>query len=48
MRHFATRKEAIAFRGISSLRIFKKLIGHKNRIKKPYVVCTYFEWMNLY
>lgn len=52
MRHFKTRKEANAFKKSkpwdSTLRVFKKLKGHKNRTTKPFVVGTYFEWLNLY
>lgn len=54
MRHFATKKEATAFRdeqrakGNRSQKVFKKLKGHKNRIKKPFVVGSEFEWLNLY
>lgn len=51
VRHFETKKQAHKFKeekNNNSLRIFKKLKGHKNRNKKPFVVCTYFEWLNLY
>jgi len=48
MKHFATKKEAIKFKGDSTtLRVFKKIKGHKNRVKKPYVVGTSFEWLNV-
>jgi hypothetical protein len=51
VRHFATKKEAVKFwkeKGSDSLHIFKKIKGIKNRIAKPFVVCTEFEWLNLY
>lgn len=55
MRHFATRKEAKKFIAeknkqsqYSNVKLFKKLKGHKNRIKKPFVVGSEFEWLNLY
>jgi hypothetical protein len=50
MKHFATKKEAIKFRDENrnkTLKVFKKIKGHKNRIKKPFVVGTEFEWLNL-
>lgn len=51
MRHFATKKEAIKFTAKYSkhhaFKVFKKLKGHRNRIKKPFVVGSEFEWMNL-
>ena len=50
MRHFETRKQAKKFIKESnnlSLKIFKKKKGHKNRIKKPFVVGSFFEWLNL-
>jgi len=51
VRHFETKKKAREFKekqNNSCLRIFKKLKGHKNRKKKPFVVCSEFEWLNLY
>lgn len=52
MRHFATLKEAKAFKNSKpqylGYGIYKKIKGHKNRIKKPFVVGTFFEWLNLY
>lgn len=49
IRHFATRKEANDFqKNKPSLGVFKKLKGHKNRIKKPFVVCSEFQWLNLH
>lgn len=53
MRHFKTKKEAITFKEEQShktgrpLKVFKKLKGHKNRVKKPFVVGTELEWLNL-
>jgi hypothetical protein len=53
MRHFKTKKEATTFRderrkkGHSTEKVFKKIKGHKNRIQKPFVVGTEFEWLNL-
>jgi len=51
MRHFKTRREAMKFKAGQSnwspMRIFKKLKGHKNRINKPFVVGSEFEWLNL-
>lgn len=50
-RHFETKKEAQKFhteQRNSNLGIWKKIKGHKNRIKKPFVVCSYIEWLNLY
>lgn len=51
MRHFATKKQAMDFLKTKpnhlGLHIFKKLKGHKNRIKKPFVVGTTFQWLNL-
>lgn len=51
VRHFETKKKAKDFKeqkNNSTLNIYKKLKGHKNRIKKPFVVCSYIEWLNLY
>jgi|GEM_PF-6399707 len=54
MRHFETKKLAIEHRdkqrakGHNLVKVFKKLKGHKNRNKKPFVVGTEFEWLNLY
>ena len=49
MRHFATKKEALKFRNTyaKNHKIFRKLKGHKNRFKKPFVVGSEFEWLNL-
>lgn len=49
MKHFATKKDAIKWRDANkpSFRIFKKIKGQKNRVKKPFVVGTHFEWLNL-
>lgn len=50
VRHFENRPKAEAYKkskNSSVLKIYKKVKGHKNRITKPYVVCSYFEWMNL-
>lgn len=51
MRHFETKKQAIKFRDENKNRgfkVFKKVKGQKNRIKKPFVVGSEFEWLNLY
>ena len=52
VRHFETKsaaKDYLKSKPFSeSLSIYKKLKGHKNRAKKPFVVCTYIEWLNLY
>ena len=50
MRHFATKSQAKKWRDTNkpNCKIFKKLKGHKNRIKKPFVVGSYMEWLNLY
>jgi len=53
MKHFETKREAIKFRDEQNskgknLKVFKKLKGHKNRIKKPFVVGTQLEWLNLH
>lgn len=52
MRHFKTRYLAQKYLEDSmsptTLKIFKKKKGHRNRVKNPYVVCTYIEWSNLY
>ena len=50
VRHFETRKKAIEYKdqkNNSVLRLYKKLKGHKNRVKKPFVICSYIEWINL-
>ena len=53
MRHFETKPKAKKFRdetngdGYPHMKIFKKIKGHKNRLKKPFVVGTEFEWLNL-
>jgi len=52
MRHFKTKKEAFKFResiyrNDPTIKVFKKLKGHRNRIKKPFVVGSEFEWLNL-
>ena len=44
MKHFETKKKAKEFRdktngnGFPHMKIFKKIKGHKNRVKKPFVV----------
>jgi len=53
MRHFATKKEAVEFRDslgdqMRVFRVFKKVKGMNNRIKKPFLVGTEFEWLNQY
>jgi hypothetical protein len=51
VRHFETKAKAKKFKdgkNSSVLKIFKKLKGHKNRVKKPFVVCSEIEWLNLY
>lgn len=52
MRHFSTKKEAKKFIdeqcNNNGLKIFKKIKGQRNRIKKPFVVGSEFEWLNLY
>ena len=52
VRHFETKAKAKKFKeslpNYSLVKIFKKLKGHKNRKAKPFVVCTYIEWLNLY
>ena len=52
MRHFKTRAQAKKYLKENNhkygLKIFKKLKGHRNRVKKPYVVGTELEWLNLY
>ncbi len=50
MKHFETRKQAKEFIKKSNsfgIKIFKKKKGHKNRTKKPFVVGSEFEWLNL-
>jgi hypothetical protein len=52
MKHFETRKEAVKFaeetnRFHKSVSVFKKIKGHKNRIKKPFVVGSQMEFLNL-
>lgn len=51
VRHFAKKKEALKFQeehnSSGGLHIWKKHKGHRNRIQKPFVVCTEFEWLNL-
>ncbi len=53
MRHFKTKKEARDFIKTMHpslqrfMKVFKKLKGHKNRFKKPFVVGSEFEWLNL-
>jgi len=50
MKHFTTRKEASDFRKSQNddyIKVFKKLKGHRNRIKKPFVVGSEFQWLNL-
>jgi len=54
MRHFATLYKANKFvkelnnSGNFTQKRYKKKKGHKNRTKKPYVVCSYIGWLNLY
>ena len=54
MRHFETRAEAKKFikdnnpYGTTTIKVFKKLKGMKNRFKKPFLVGSYFEWLNQY
>ena len=54
VRHFETRKQAKTYLaerkkyGDHTLSIYKKLKGHLNRKKKPFVVCCYTQWLNLY
>jgi hypothetical protein len=51
VRHFTSKKEAINYmakQNKTDLHIYRKLKGHLNRIKKPFVVCSYIEWVNLY
>jgi hypothetical protein len=54
VRHFENRSEAKKFKSkvesvsnYANLHIYKKLKGHKNRGKKPFVVCNAIEWLNL-
>lgn len=54
MRHFETKKEAIDFAKAKNkidqrigTHVFRKLKGHKNRVKKPFVAGTEMEWLNL-
>ena len=51
MRHFATKKEAIKFRDeknrfSNTMKVFRKIKGMKNRVKKPFLVGSEFEWLN--
>lgn len=49
VRHFETRTKAKAFLKLNpSLNMYKKQKGHKNRTKKPFVVCSEINWLNLY
>jgi hypothetical protein len=53
MRHFENKKQAVKYRDEQRARgnqfkIFRKLKGHRNRVKKPFVVGTELEWLNLY
>ena len=50
MRHFKTKKEAVKFRDTHepNHKIFKKIKGQKNRIQKPFLVGTDFQWLNQY
>lgn len=54
VRHFETKKQARQYKaGLPPyerdfVRIYKKIKGHKNRGKKPFVVCSEIEWLNLY
>jgi hypothetical protein len=51
MKHFATKKEAMKHLnkkpGFSNDKIWRKIKGQKNRVKKPFVVGTEIEWLNL-
>jgi len=48
MKHFETKAKAIKWRDSNnkSAKIFKKIKGMKNRIKKPFLVGSEFEWLN--
>ena len=51
VRHFESKAKAkthLSKQNNSVLNIYKKLKGHKNRVKKPFVVCSHIEWLNLY
>lgn len=51
VKHFESRAKARKYKdnqNNSVLNTYKKLKGHKNRVKKPFVVCSYIEWLNLY
>ena len=54
VRHFESKHEAIDYRdkerekGNNQLKVYKKLKGHSNRIKKPFVCCSEIEWLNYY
>lgn len=51
MRHFSTKKEATKFRDERrkfghNVKVFKKIKGQANRIKKPFLVGSEIEWLN--
>ena len=50
MKHFKTKKEATKWRDSQQPRagVFKKIKGQKNRLLKPFVVGSEFEFLNLY
>ena len=52
VRHFETKYKAKKFLASKTydygLTIYRKKKGHLNRGNKPFVVCTYIEWLNLY
>jgi|TARA_B110000093_G_scaffold48284_1_gene51635 hypothetical protein len=49
MRHFETRAKAIKWRNSNAPRdgVWKKTVGQKNRTKKPFVVGSEMQWLNL-
>jgi len=52
MRHFETKKEAQKFADsqntfFKKVSVFKKIKGQNNRIKKPFVVGSEMEFLNL-
>jgi hypothetical protein len=50
MKHFETQAAAKKWRDANEPRskVFKKIKGQKNRIKKPFVVGSEFAFLNLY
>ena len=54
VRHFETKAKAKKFiegerkKHKTGLRIYKKKKGHLNRVKKPFVVASEIQWLNLY